>query len=98
MEFEWDQKKNIKNKKKHGVSFEDAKNVFFDPLRAEIYDHKNSKTEDRWIIYGRMHWVLFTVCCTENNGCIRIISARKATKKEEEEFYYGISTADSLWT
>jgi uncharacterized DUF497 family protein len=98
MEFEWDDRKNAVNILKHGVSFETAKEVFYDPLRVDIYDRKNSKSEDRWKAFGLSDWVLLMVCYTERNGVIRIISARKATKKEEEEYYNGYCTSINFWS
>jgi uncharacterized DUF497 family protein len=98
MEFEWDNNKNAANIMKHGVSFEAAKEVFYDPLRVDTYDLKNSISEDRWKVLGLSDWVLLLVCCTERNGVIRIISARKATKKEMEEYYNGYCTSINFWS
>ena len=89
--FSWDEKKNAANKEKHGVSFEEAKYIFNDPNTIEIYDCKHNMTEDRWKIIGMNGWGLFTVICTEKDETIRIISARKADKKEEEVYFYGYS-------
>jgi len=90
--FEWDEEKNAINKSKHGVSFEEAKYIFNDPNTVEIYDCQHNMTEDRWKIIGMNGWGLLTVICTENNKIIRIISARKADKKEEEVYFYGYSS------
>jgi uncharacterized DUF497 family protein len=87
--FEWDDEKNIANIQKHGIAFDDAAYVFLDPLRIEMYDREHSSTlEDRWKVYGLVKRVL-VVCFTERNGVTRIISARRATFKEEEAYYYG---------
>jgi uncharacterized DUF497 family protein len=90
--FEWDENKNTVNIWKHGVSFEDAKAVFFDPLSVELYDKKHNDTEERWKIYGLAGWVLLAVSFTEQDGIIRIISARRAAVVEEEVYYYGYGT------
>ena len=84
MIFEWNEEKNSVNVKKHGVGFEETIAVFFAPLIIEHFDPEHSSTEDRWRAYGFVHKLL-AVTFTEQNGVIRIISARKATKREEEE-------------
>jgi len=89
LEFEWDGEKSAKNTIKHGISFDEAKIIFYDPMRHEIMDPIHSIIEERWKIIGLVGWTVFTVSCTERNGRIRIISARKADKKEEEEYFYG---------
>ncbi|MDR2942986.1 MAG: BrnT family toxin [Treponema sp.] len=89
MRFEWDEKKNAKNKRKHGVSFKNAKRVFFDPKRFEEFDRKHSFFEERWITVGFSDLIWLTVVFTERNGYVRIISARNANKKEEEAYFYG---------
>jgi uncharacterized DUF497 family protein len=90
-EFEWDDNKNIENFFKHGVTFEDAILVFLDPQLAEFYDSRHSDIfEDRWKVYGFVNRVL-AVSFSERNGKIRIISARRATPAEEEEYFYGYS-------
>ncbi|MDR0443362.1 MAG: BrnT family toxin [Treponema sp.] len=96
LEFEWDEKKNAINIMKHGVSFDDAKAVFFDSERFEFYDEGHSFFEDRWLILGLSGWELLMVSCTERKGRIRIISARKATKNEEEEYFNGYGTSNSF--
>jgi len=89
LKFEWDTNKNDANLMKHGVSFKDAMYVFFDPKHLEIHDNKHSLAEDRWRLIGLNCCDLLTVVYTERNDQIRIISARKADKKETEEYYYG---------
>jgi len=88
MQFEWDPEKARKNACKHGVTFEEATTCFDDPLGLDFYDPDHSDNEDRYILLalsrrGRVLLVVYT----ERKDRIRIISARKATKKEEE-FYY----------
>jgi uncharacterized DUF497 family protein len=92
IEFEWDSEKEDMNIIKHGVSFEEAKLVFFDPLRVDIFDRDHSEGEERWKVFGIVGCVLLMVCCTDRAGVIRIISARKATKNEEESYFYGYCT------
>ncbi len=85
--FEWDEKKAYKNIKKHGVSFEEAATVFGDPLSITIYDPLHSKDEDRFVILGMSNKNrLLVVVHTDRNDRIRIISARKATKKERKQY------------
>ena len=83
--FEWDQAKAASNQKKHGVSFEEARSVFYDEFAAQFFDNENSGSEDRFLMLGFSDEArLLIVChCERRNGnVIRIISARKATKKE----------------
>jgi len=89
LEFEWDEKKNLINQMKHGVSFEEAAAVFSDKKRVEIYDRKHSFFEDRWNVLGLSGLCVLFVSFTERHGLIRIISARKASKTEEEAYFYG---------
>lgn len=88
--FEWDENKNNINKKKHGVSFEEAKTVFDDDRAILFDDPDHSEFEDRFLIIGfSVTENLFIVshCYRQNDNVIRIISARKATKNESH-FYY----------
>jgi uncharacterized DUF497 family protein len=88
IEFEWDNKKNARNIQKHGIGFEEAAMVFFDPIHSEIYDNLHGGFfEDRWKVFGLAGPVPVMVSCTERNGRIRIISARKATPDEMEAYY-----------
>ncbi len=84
--FEWDDKKSASNKKKHGVSFDEAKSIFTDQFARLIADPDNSNEEDRFILLGTsIHSRLLVVChCIRMTDSIRIISARKADKKERE--------------
>ena len=89
MTFEWDENKNAVNKKKHGISFEMAVRVFLDEKRIERLDVEHSTLEEeRTNILGKVSdmLVLFVVA-TDRNGNKRIISARKAEKYEEAEYY-----------
>lgn len=88
MGYEWDDNKNLINQKIHdGISFEMAVRVFKDPKRIERYDAKHSDTEDRWNVIGLVGKVLFVVF-TERGDNIRLISARRATEEETEEYYH----------
>ena len=87
MRFEWDKKKAAANLKKHGVSFEEAKEVFFDPNALEGYDESHSWKEARFIIIGLSTRRLLYVVYAERAGdLVRILSARKADKRQRE-FY-----------
>ena len=55
MKFEWDEEKNNLNKKKHGISFETAINVFADPMRIELFDDAHSEFEERWLTIGMVY-------------------------------------------
>ncbi len=86
--FEWNEDKNRSNQRKHGVSFEEAKTVFFDDLARLIHDPDHSIGEERFILMGLSEkYRLLTVCHCERNGdTIRIISARKADKFETKQY------------
>jgi len=89
MDFSWDPKKARENLKKHKVSFEDAKTVFYDPSAKITYDPDHSKDEDRYILigYSRSSLLLFVVhVYKESDEIIHIISARKATNNERRDF------------
>ena len=83
--FEWDPLKNKQNIKKHKVSFEEAKSVFFDENARVIPDMEHSKTEYRFIILGlsiKLNLLVVVHTYRANDELIRIISARKAVKNE----------------
>lgn len=89
--FEWDPDKDVSNRGKHGVSFEEAKTVFTDQFARLIAGPDHSQEEDRFILLGMsIYSNLLVVChCTRTGEVIRIISARKADKQERriyEEF------------
>lgn len=90
--FSWDEKKNKSNQKKHKVSFEEAQSVFFDEDAIEYFDPEHNESEDRFIMLGlSAHLRVLVVChCYRDSDCvIRIISARKATKKERVNYTGG---------
>jgi uncharacterized DUF497 family protein len=85
--FEWDAKKSLANLKKHGVSFEDASTVFADPNALTIPDELHSKNEARELTIGTARSTrILVVSHTDRHNRIRIISARKATKKELKQY------------
>ncbi len=90
--FEWDTAKNASNTKKHGVSFEEARSVFYDEFAVQFFDEDHSEPEDRFLMLGFSDEArLLMVChCERDQGnTIRIISARKATKTESK-YYQGV--------
>ena len=85
--FEWDTQKAESNIEKHGVSFEEASTVFRDSLSFTIDDPLHSMVEERMVQIGISHKNrLLVVVHTERMDNIRIISARKATKKERNNY------------
>jgi len=89
--FEWDHAKASANLKKHGVSFEEAQTVFYDEFAVQFFDDEHSGNEERFLLLGMSAGAqLLLVChCERDSGqVIRIISARKATKREST-FYGG---------
>ena len=86
MKFEWDENKNLKNIEKHGVPFTYASLVFDDEHRVEKYDVQHSQDEDRYNVIGMVNEILFVVVTYRKADTIRIISARKANKKERSEY------------
>lgn len=91
IEFEWNPAKAASNKKKHGVSFEEAQSVFYDEFAIQFFDGENSEIEERFLMLGLSSDAqLLMVChCERHDGnVIRIISALRATKSESQ-FYQG---------
>lgn len=89
MKFEWDEVKARKNLSKHGVSFYEAKKVFWDEYARIIADPDNSNREERFLILGNsiVKGVLVVChCYRTENDIVRIISARKATNKERKQY------------
>ena len=87
--FKWNQSKSKLNLQKHGVSFEETQSVFYDDFAIEFFDNDHSGNEDRFILLGMSEKFRILVVChchKEEDSIIRIISARKATKKESQ-FY-----------
>ena len=89
MEFEWNEEKAVSNLFKYGVSFEEAKTVFDDPLYVDFYDPDHSYDEDRYIIIGESQQArLLLVSYTERGNAIRLISAI-VTQMEREAYEEG---------
>ncbi len=87
LEFEWDEDKAASNQKKHKITFEEAATVFADPLAAIFDDEGRTGPEQREIIVGHSNrGRLLLVCFTERAGVLRIISARRVTKKERLDY------------
>ena len=91
LKFEWDDEKEQKNIIKHKIDFSTAALVFDGENRIEMYDDRHSDDEDRYITIGQVNDFTFIVMVvyTERGEAIRIISARLATKREKEMYYYG---------
>jgi uncharacterized DUF497 family protein len=90
MEFAWDEGKAAANLAKHGVSFEEAKTVFDDPLYVDFYDPDHSADEHRYIIIGESRQRrLLIVSYTERDDSARLISAREVTRSERETYEEG---------
>ena len=85
--FEWDSRKSLSNKKKHGITFETASTVFGDPLSVTIQDPAHSIGENRFITIGTsMDNRLLVVVHTDRDDTIRIISARRTTRNEKRQY------------
>ena len=91
IKFEWHPTKSAANLRKHNVSFEEAQTVFYDEYAVQFFDEEHSADENRFLLLGMsVQAKLLIVChCERQDGeVIRIISARKATKRESV-FYKG---------
>lgn len=89
LRFAWDSKKARINFDKHGVTFEEARSVFYDEYAVEFYDDMHSECEDRFLLLGlssRLRLLLVCHCHREAEGVIRIVSARKATLAESKHY------------
>jgi uncharacterized DUF497 family protein len=92
--YEWDPAKAAANVRKHGVSFEEAASVFLDHAALTFADPDHSEDEERAITIGRSaHQRIVLVCHTEREGRLRIISARRATRREQDQYEEGIDEA-----
>lgn len=90
LRFEWDPEKNEINKRKHRISFEEAKTVFYDDDAKVIDDPDHSQEEERFLILGLSQSAKLLVVChcyRESETVIRLISARKATKTETKQYF-----------
>ncbi len=90
IDFSWNSQKAKINKRKHGISFEEAKTVFYDQNALLINDPDHSHYEERFIILGLSYILRILVVChyyRKNDKNIRLISARKAAKKEQKQYW-----------
>ena len=88
--FEWDSNKNKANIAKHGISFEEARTVFYDEHARFNPDPSHSESEDRFLILGyssKARLIMVYHCYRTKNEIIRIISARKASKPETQQYF-----------
>ena len=89
MKFDWNEDKAAANRGKHGVAFEEAQTVFKDCNALRIYDPEHSSDEERFILLGlssALRMLVVCHCYRESDEQVRIISARKATKKESSTY------------
>jgi uncharacterized protein len=90
LRFVWDAGKNLANRRKHGVSFEEAQTVFYDENAMVYFDPDHSEEEDRFILLGmslQLRVLIVCHCYREGESVVRIISARKADKREQEGYW-----------
>ncbi len=93
MHFEWDENKNKINQKKHEIDFHEASSVFYDEKAILFDDPEHSDQEERFLLLGMSETTKICIVChcyRKSETTIRIISARKATKKEIERYARGI--------
>jgi uncharacterized protein len=90
IQFEWDPQKGLSNLKKHKVSFDEARTVFFDEEAIVYFDKDHSDHEDRFLILGQSETTNILVVCHchyEDPNTFRLISARRATEKENDYYF-----------
>lgn len=90
LRFVWDETKNRANQRKHGISFEEARTAFNDEKAAVYYDPDHSDDEDRFLLLGLSTGLRVLVVChcyRESEDTVRIISARRADRREEESYW-----------
>jgi uncharacterized DUF497 family protein len=88
--FEWDEAKNRENRRKHGVPFEEAQTVFLDENAKRFFDPDHSANEDRFLMLGisfRLRVLVVCRCFRVSDSVIRILSARKADKGEQTNYW-----------
>lgn len=89
LRFEWNQRKSRLNQRKHGVGFEEAATVFYDEYARLIDDPEHSEDEDRFVLLGisaKLRLLVVCHCYRDAQHIIRIISARKATRREALQY------------
>ena len=90
MRFEWDTIKEKANRRKHGISFDEAQTVFFDEHAIQFFDPDHSDDEDRFIMLGmsfKLRVIVVCHCFRESETVVRLFSARRAEKSEEREYW-----------
>ncbi|VGO19176.1 hypothetical protein SCARR_01233 [Pontiella sulfatireligans] len=90
IQFTWDENKSLENKRKHKVSFEEAQTAFLDENAIRFFDPDHSEDEDRFLMLGmsfKLRVLIVSHCYRDNDSVIRIISARKADKKEQSYYW-----------
>ena len=90
IQFEWDGSKSRENKRKHGISFEEAQTVFLDENAIRYFDPDHSGDEDRFIMLGmsfKLRVFVVCHCYRADDSIIRIISARKANSEEAKDYW-----------
>lgn len=85
--FEWDDDKAAENETKHGVTFEFARAIFRDPFAIERTDDREDYEEERLILIGMVQGITLFVAYTEREGRYRLISARRATRREQDDYF-----------
>ena len=92
MDLEWDEEKNVRNFRKHGVWFEEAQTIWADDLAVEFYDSEYEEAEQRYLRVGHStrHRLLLVVFCERHEDVVRINSARRATSNERRDYEKGI--------
>ena len=90
LRLEWDDRKEKANIRKHGVSFNEARTVFYDENAIQFFDPDHSEDEDRFILLGmsfKLRTLVVCHCFREGEKVVRIISARKADRNEKHEYW-----------
>ncbi|MFN3688825.1 BrnT family toxin [Salinarimonas sp.] len=93
--FEWDDQKAAANVVKHGIAFEDAIDVFKDPERLVVIDNRSDYGEERTNVIGAVDTVVLVVSCTMRGQSCRIISARRASRRERRAYNGDIEEASN---
>ena len=86
-DFEWNATKARRNYQKHGVTFHAARKAFADPFMVEILDEREDYGEERFLLIGMADEQLLSVIYTERQGRFRLITARRATKDEQDHYF-----------
>lgn len=89
LRFAWDQRKAAENERKHGVGFEEARSVFYDDMGLLIEDPDEDRDEDRFVLIGLsavLRMLVVCHCYREDDSVIRIISARRANRRERRQY------------